>query len=147
MKEGLLCQFKQHRNWTAAVSVIVAFVFSPGALAAQQSASGAGGPQAPGDIPVEYSNLPDEDFAGFPSPGQVLFTTPPPDGPGLPSNTTLFGGPGCPPIELMEVDALANEYDFLFDEVVGNTAALLVSFEGDPPALDAVHQENPHAGV
>lgn len=91
---------------------------------------------------VEFSNNLDRQAVGGGGsingldPLQVLYTEPP-DAVGVPRpwDTFDFGETG-------EVDALANGGDLYFYEVTGNTASLLVSFQGDP-GLNAVWFETP----
>jgi len=72
-------------------------------------------------------------------PEQVLYTEPPdPPGPPEPKDIQDFGGDG-------EADALANYVDAWFVELLGNSADLLVSFEGDP-ATNCVYVETPAGG-
>jgi hypothetical protein len=70
------------------------------------------------------------------SPHWVIYTDPPdPVGPPNPYNVFHFGGDH-------QVDALANEGDAYFHEVIANTAVLVVSFSGDPGA-NGVWYETP----
>jgi hypothetical protein len=82
--------------------------------------------------PVEFSNLSDKQVTAPGTidgldPEQVLFTVPKDLlGPPNPRNSFFdYGGTG-------EVDALANEHDYLFNYLIANRKALLVSFQGDP---------------
>jgi len=132
--------------WKANLPVLV---LAASAFGQQQPAQPQGNVATGGDVPVEYSNNLDE--MAIPGGGahngldslQVLYTEPP-DGPGLPFPMDIidFGSSG-------EVDALANNGDFLFFGVMLNTADLLVSFLGDPPNPPgiAVYGETPPGAV
>jgi len=112
----------------------------------QQGVQPQGNVAAGGVVPVEYSNNLDEMAVpgggahGVLDPLQVLYTEPL-DGPpadGRPMDIMDFLGPAG------EIDALANNGDFLFFGVVFNVADLLVSVGGDPPLPgNAVHFEAP----
>lgn len=71
----------------------------------------------------EYSNLIDKNAAGTPDPGRIVLWT----GTGAATDDGLAGR--------SEIDALANGGDAYFQEVVNNTAALLVSIQADAPGV------------
>jgi len=83
-----------------------------------------------GKIPLEFSNRPDRNADGAgglngADSGQVLYTEPI-DAAGLPHPKDSFDY-----FPVGEVDALAAQHDYLFDDIIAGTGELLVSFKDD----------------
>jgi hypothetical protein len=76
----------------------------------------------------EFSDFTDKTDVGVPFPGFTSLW----DGSGGTAPGFLYG---CPTAAHCEVDAMAHPGDALFDSVVANMSALLVSVEGDPGAI------------
>ena len=132
------------------LSVLCVLLLLPGAVASQQFVS------APSDpVPAEFSSRFDKQAAagvggiGAHDPSQVLYAEPPDlDSDSFPSDALDFAPAEEVGVEPdLQVDALANGDDALFDSVMANTSELFVSLAGDPIPLGpqgiAVYREDP----